>query len=159
DAPKLDRLIAALADATLTHEDVFGDMGHGALVYEREPVPLDFVAVTGPRRSLMHRSSLPTYLAVPYGDMMIAGCFGMIRARADVFPGDAEAIYESLNGREQVAPWELIWCGMGSITMGMEARLGEGYRAARGGAGFRPVPGGGFVRVGGEGRAGSREGA
>lgn len=108
DAPKLDRLIAALADATLTHEDVFGDMGHGALVYEREPVPLDFVAVTGPRRSLMHRSSLPTYLAVPYGDMMIAGCFGMIRAWADVFPGDAEAIYESLNGREQVAPWELI---------------------------------------------------
>lgn len=36
--------------------------------------------------------------------------------------------------------------------MEMEARLGEGYRAAREGAAFRPLPDAGYVRVGGEDR-------
>ncbi|MBI3761805.1 MAG: pyruvate formate lyase-activating protein, partial [Chloroflexi bacterium] len=33
DLTRLDNLLAALADSTLKHEDVFGDMGHGALIY------------------------------------------------------------------------------------------------------------------------------
>lgn len=109
DAVKLDGLIRALADATLQHEDVFGDHGHGALLYQRDPAPADFVAVTGPRRSMMSGSALPVHFAVPHGDMMIAGCFGLVRAWADVFPGDAGPILDSLEGgRSQVAPWELI---------------------------------------------------
>lgn len=108
DAPKLDGLITALADSSLRREDVFDDHGHGALIYDGEPLPLDFVAVTGPRRSLMSRSSLPTYLAVPFGDMMLAGCFGVVRAWADVFPHHCQLILESLGGAERGAPWELL---------------------------------------------------
>jgi uncharacterized protein (DUF1786 family) len=108
DTPKLDRLIRALADATLRREDVFDDEGHGALVYREDAVPIDEVCVTGPRRGMMRGSSLPTYFAVPYGDMMIAGCFGLVRAWADVFPADGDAILESLRGVRETAPWELL---------------------------------------------------
>ncbi|HRQ33715.1 MAG TPA: DUF1786 family protein, partial [Anaerolineales bacterium] len=33
DLPKLEALIRKLADGSLKHEDVFNDMGHGALMY------------------------------------------------------------------------------------------------------------------------------
>ncbi len=108
DAPKLDRLISALADSTLQHRDVFGDHGHGALVYEQQPLPLDFLAVTGPQRAMMQRSSHPTYFAVPYGDMMIAGCYGLVRAWADLYPGDRDVILESLDGARRGAPWKAL---------------------------------------------------
>ncbi len=108
DVHKLDRLLRALADSTLRHEDVFGDHGHGALVYNPHPMPLDFVGVTGPRRGMMAGSSLPVCFAVPYGDMMIAGCFGLVRAWADVYPQDREAILVSLSDTIQSAPWERL---------------------------------------------------
>jgi uncharacterized protein (DUF1786 family) len=80
DLPKLENLLKMLADGSLRHQDVFGDHGHGALIYELEPLPLagrhlsegQFgVAVTGPRRNMMRPSSLHPYFAVPFGDMMI----------------------------------------------------------------------------------------
>ncbi|MEJ2709700.1 MAG: DUF1786 domain-containing protein, partial [Anaerolineales bacterium] len=80
DLPKLDRLLRSLADGSLSHAQVFDDHGHGALIYESTPLPLaenpgDFgVVVTGPRRNMMRASSLRPYFAVPFGDMMIAGC-------------------------------------------------------------------------------------
>ncbi|MBV9020505.1 MAG: hypothetical protein JOZ71_07300, partial [Ktedonobacteraceae bacterium] len=39
--------------------------------------------VTGPRRELLRGSTLYPYEAVPHGDMMEAGCFGLLRALAD----------------------------------------------------------------------------
>jgi hypothetical protein len=36
------------------------------------------VAVTGPRRSLVE--GLGYYPAAPYGNMMLAGCFGLVAA-------------------------------------------------------------------------------
>ena len=48
------RLAGRLADGSLAHADVFGDHGHGALVYDPTPLSLEErefgVAVTGPRR-------------------------------------------------------------------------------------------------------------
>jgi hypothetical protein len=108
DTAKLDGLIAALAASTLRHADVFGDQGHGALVYNTQPAPLDSVSVTGPRRAMMLNSTHRPYFAVPYGDMMIAGCFGLVRAWADVFPQHREVILESLGGAERGAPWERL---------------------------------------------------
>ncbi len=105
---KLDRLIDSLADGTLQHLDVFNDEGHGALLYTRQRFAVDEVTVTGPRRSLMNSSKHRIYFAVPYGDMMIAGCFGLVRAWADVFSEDRAAIMESLGGAERAAPWELL---------------------------------------------------
>jgi uncharacterized protein (DUF1786 family) len=105
---RLDDLIAALADGTLTHETVFGDHGHGALLYTQEPIPLDFLCITGPRRNLMRTSRHTPYFAVPYGDMMIAGCFGLVRACADLMPEWADMILASLDGTEHGAPWEYL---------------------------------------------------
>jgi uncharacterized protein (DUF1786 family) len=106
DQTRLDDLIGALAGGTLTHEAVFGDHGHGALLYTQEPMTSDFVGVTGPRRNLMRTSRYAPYFAVPYGDMMIAGCFGLVRACADLVPEWSEAIIAALDGAERGAPWE-----------------------------------------------------
>jgi uncharacterized protein (DUF1786 family) len=117
DLPKLESLIRKLADGSLKHADVFDDMGHGALMYADEVFEFgndDFdVVVTGPRRSMFagathSTSSLRPYFAVPFGDMMIAGCFGLLAAVAEVMPSLAESIFGSLrSGRGRgVAPWD-----------------------------------------------------
>jgi uncharacterized protein (DUF1786 family) len=93
---KLETLLARLAAGTLSHDELFAEHGHGALVLGAASVPLDFVAVTGPRRGLLAGSELKPYLAVPYGDMMMAGCWGLVRACAQVLPWSAEAIESAL---------------------------------------------------------------
>jgi len=107
-AEKLDRLLSSLAASSLKNEDVFQDQGHGALVYNRRPCEPGVITVTGPRRGMMVKSKHKIYYAVPYGDMMITGCWGMIRAWADVFLDDKAVIEESLRGAKTVAPWELV---------------------------------------------------
>jgi hypothetical protein len=63
------------------------------------------VAVTGPRRALLAGASLRQasphgrlrpYMAVPHGDMMMAGCWGLVRAAGLVLPWTAEAIAAGL---------------------------------------------------------------
>ncbi len=103
-------------------------MGHGALMYSQNPFEFgkdEFdVVVTGPRRSMFQtidngqstthslsstvNGPLRPYFAVPFGDMMIAGCFGLLAATADVLPKfggnnstvryEADADMESLRG-------------------------------------------------------------
>jgi uncharacterized protein (DUF1786 family) len=113
DLPRLEALLISLADGSLAHADVFEDHGHGALVYDPTPLSLEDgsfgVAVTGPRRGLMGASRLRPYFAVPYGDMMIAGCFGLLAAAADVLPEVGDAIHASLAGAGDrgVAPWDV----------------------------------------------------
>src|SRR5215207_3676888 len=120
DRVKLESLLRRLADSSLKHEDVFNDMGHGALMYSQETFEFgkdNFdVVVTGPRRSMFNRQpsienhkSLRPYFATPFGDMMIAGCFGLLAATAGVIPDFAETIQRSLrNERGQaVAPWDI----------------------------------------------------
>lgn len=107
---RLDELIGALALATLAHDDVFHDHGHGALVFSPEPMRLPDgswgVAVTGPRRNVLRNSRHRAYFAVPFGDMMMAGCFGMLRALCDVYPEHADQIMRSLSGAAGRPPWE-----------------------------------------------------
>lgn len=115
DRSKLEGLIRSLADSSLKHADVFGDHGHGALVYDPRPYALDSseecgVIVTGPRRNLLLDSVLRPYFAVPFGDMMIAGCFGLLSAVADLLPELREQVNASLNiasrGSHR-APWDV----------------------------------------------------
>lgn len=113
DLQKLEKYIRALADGSLKHEDIFDDMGHGALVYGTNPFVFgrdEFdIVVTGPRRSMFKKSpALKPYFATPFGDMMIAGCFGLLAATAEILPNVAEAVTGSLindHGRG-VAPWD-----------------------------------------------------
>lgn len=116
--PKLESLLLRLADGTLTHQDVFDDMGHGALVYNAAPFEIGKdgwdVAVTGPRRSIfqhtLHPSSfrLHPYFAVPFGDMMLSGNIGLLAAAADLLPECTETIQKSLSGGgNRAAPWDM----------------------------------------------------
>jgi uncharacterized protein (DUF1786 family) len=108
DRPKLEAYLRALADGSLTNGAVFADMGHGALVYAGQAMPLEgHLAVTGPRRALLAGSLLGPTFAVPFGDMMVAGCIGLLAACADRLPGAADEIRAALAGENaDVAPWE-----------------------------------------------------
>jgi len=81
----------------LESEEVREDHGHGAVlapgvggtvlgpagVHDLR-VPL---IVTGPRRELLAGTSLPADFAAPHGDMMLTGCFGLLRALGDRYEG------------------------------------------------------------------------
>ena len=116
DIQKLDHMLRSFAAGDLTHQEIFDDHGHGALISNPEPFDLDRrefnVVVTGPRRNLMERSSLRPYFAAPFGDMMLTGCFGLLAATAEIFPELADQIRTSLErGSEGVGgkpPWEIV---------------------------------------------------
>src|SRR5437588_3009762 len=99
DRRRLEQMLLKLANGTLTNEEVFDTSGHGALILEGgetngEAFP--FLAVTGPRREMLRGSTLKPYEATPHGDMMLAGCFGLLRAFAEHYPHMAPAIEASL---------------------------------------------------------------
>jgi len=101
DRAHLEQMLMRLADGTLTNEDVFNTSGHGALILDyavRNDVnkAFPFLAVTGPRREMLRESLLHPYEATPHGDMMLAGCFGLLRALADHEPAMASLIEPSL---------------------------------------------------------------
>jgi len=116
DCEKLDLLLKRLVDGTLTREEVFSDNGHGALIYENNSTtknPDEWkVVVTGPRRSLLYNSSWHPYFAVPFGDMMMAGCFGMLAALADLRPDWRDILQASLQCKKKdggnAAPWDIV---------------------------------------------------
>ncbi|HLZ81531.1 MAG TPA: DUF1786 family protein [Ktedonobacteraceae bacterium] len=96
---QLEDMLVKLAHATITNEEVFNSSGHGALILEKssnDGSGFPFLAVTGPRREMLRGSSLHPYEATPHGDMMLAGCFGLLRALADHEPGMASLIEPSL---------------------------------------------------------------
>lgn len=96
---QLEQMLLKLANGTLTNDEVFNTSGHGALVLHQSQhanTAFPFLAVTGPRRELLRGSSLHPYEATPHGDMMLAGCFGLLRAFADHEPSMAPLIEPSL---------------------------------------------------------------
>jgi uncharacterized protein (DUF1786 family) len=124
---KLEHYLRSMADGSLRHTDVFNDMGHGALIYEAESMPLgqgewDLI-VSGPRRSMfgtapapiqnLGRQPIPALrprFATPFGDMMLAGNFGLLAAAADLLPSSvAIALRDGLSGRisKHQAPWDI----------------------------------------------------
>jgi uncharacterized protein (DUF1786 family) len=94
---ELEMYLRKLAAGTLTHQEVFADMGHGALMLDPQPAPIDLLTVTGPRWSLIRGSALRPYFAAPYGDMMMAGNYGLLRAYAENVPEAAKVINAALH--------------------------------------------------------------
>ena len=77
----LDSLIIRLAQGVITTEEVYSAGGHGALVIngsDNNP----FIAITGPRHGVAAGSSLQMHRAVPHGDIMLTGCYGLVEACA-----------------------------------------------------------------------------
>ncbi|MGK2964633.1 MAG: DUF1786 family protein [Tepidiformaceae bacterium] len=90
-----------LADGDLTNEEVFTSQGHGAYHADRSlvhPAMPGMLAVTGPQRDKLRGAGLTPYFAAPFGDMMISGCFGLLRGFARVHPGASEAVEHRLGG-------------------------------------------------------------
>lgn len=77
---KLECLIRRLGDGTITHEEVFDDGGHGAVVLGNLPgfSSIEVVTVTGPRRGLLEGAGFDYVQAAPGGDVMMTGTIGII---------------------------------------------------------------------------------
>lgn len=79
---KLADYVARLRAGMLSNDEVFADNGHGAFVHPDCPCILQcafqVVAVTGPNRAMA--APLGYYMAIPHGDMMLSGCFGLVAA-------------------------------------------------------------------------------
>jgi uncharacterized protein (DUF1786 family) len=99
---QLEDFIVQLADGRLTHAAIFNSSGHGALLLNEQSIPLDFLTVVGPRRSKLARSRLRPYFAAPYGDMMLAGCYGLVRAYAQLQPASAPEINRALDAAREI---------------------------------------------------------
>jgi uncharacterized protein (DUF1786 family) len=79
DEAKIDDLTDKLARGVLTHDEVFEGGGHGAVVIgESQDKP--FLAVTGPRQDTVKGAKSRFHPAVPHGDTMLAGCYGLVKA-------------------------------------------------------------------------------
>jgi len=79
DANRLAGHITRFAQGTLSHAEVFDQWGHGVVYQPGYPDtgPFTWVVVTGPRRKLAEGLGR---MAVPYGEMMLSGCFGLVEA-------------------------------------------------------------------------------
>jgi uncharacterized protein (DUF1786 family) len=86
-AGQIEDFTDRLLSQDLPHEDVFNSKGHGVYyALERNGVRgngFPIVAVTGPQRGKLNGSRLNPYFAVPHGDMMVSGCFGLLWAFAE----------------------------------------------------------------------------
>jgi uncharacterized protein (DUF1786 family) len=79
DATRLETLLRRFLAGQVTEEEVREDGGHGAAL--RGPVPPDLpILVTGPNRQLLKGSSLPLSFPAPFGDTMMTGPAGLLRA-------------------------------------------------------------------------------
>jgi len=88
-----------MATGVLEHSEIFDSKGHGAFAADRalvRPTLPPMVATTGPQREKIRATALQPYFAAPYGDMMISGCFGLVRAFAEIYPEAAAAIEHRL---------------------------------------------------------------
>jgi uncharacterized protein (DUF1786 family) len=102
---QLEDYLAQLAHGSLTHNEIFESNGHGAVMFETHSIPFEFLSITGPRRNFLRGSGLNPYLATPFGDMMLTGSYGLVRACTTVLPNWAEAIDTALNGQGGKSLW------------------------------------------------------
>jgi uncharacterized protein (DUF1786 family) len=80
DTASLSEMLDRFRVGGLSNEEVLNDRGHGCYVDESslDADAFRFVAVTGPRREILRPTK--AHMAVPYGDMMLTGCFGLVDA-------------------------------------------------------------------------------
>jgi uncharacterized protein (DUF1786 family) len=82
DGPGLEARLRRYLAGELEDATVREDGGHGAVLAGgiRPNLASEPLIVTGPRRGMLCESTLPLVFAAPYGDMMLTGCFGLLRA-------------------------------------------------------------------------------
>jgi len=83
---KLDYFLSLFIDGKLTNERIFQDGGHGCYIHKTGYREIErafrergfWVTTIGPQRGIMKKSRVSPHFAAPGGDMMLAGCFGLI---------------------------------------------------------------------------------
>ena len=98
-AEQIEDFTERLVRGELPHEDVFNSKGHGVCYAgdrSQESGVSVLLAVTGPQRGKVRGSRLNPYFAVPHGDMMVSGCFGLLWAFAEKHQNGREEILSSL---------------------------------------------------------------
>jgi len=77
---KLIKFLKKMQVGELTHQEIYDDGGHGASLRpefaQLPPGCFDQIVVTGPNRAMVE--GLGYYFAVPCGDMMLSGSFGLL---------------------------------------------------------------------------------
>ena len=103
DGPRLQAYLRRFLAGTLADDEVREQGGHGAVLAAGDTGGLPLIA-TGPRRGLLAGSDLPLDFAAPHGDMMLTGCYGLLRAFADRGVGEARAEEASPRRTPETAP-------------------------------------------------------
>jgi uncharacterized protein (DUF1786 family) len=93
---QLDGFLQRLVSGELTNEEIFETQGHGAIVRRSGDVDAVRLSVIGPRRAMLRDSALSPHFAAPHGDMMLAGCYGLLRAWAEKDAEVREAVERRL---------------------------------------------------------------
>jgi uncharacterized protein (DUF1786 family) len=130
-AGQIEGFTERLLAGTLEHEEIFGSKGHGAYYagkdpgarnkeQEAPPPPLGadlkpaptqgsspIIAVTGPQRGKLRGSRLGPYFAVPHGDMMVSGCYGLLWGFAERHAEHREEILGALGVRAEPVAFPL----------------------------------------------------
>ncbi len=77
---KLIRHLERLRREALPNQEILDEMGHGCHVLPGAGRKSSFgpIGITGPNRE--NFAELDGHMAAPYGDMMLTGCFGLIKA-------------------------------------------------------------------------------
>lgn len=80
DTAKLNSCVDRLREGTLTNNEVYNDGGHGCFLHPgyKSEGKFRHVVITGPRRAMA--DSLGYHKAVPFGNMMLSGSFGLVAA-------------------------------------------------------------------------------
>jgi len=74
---RIDELIDGLMNGELSHEDIKAEGGHGAYILEN--VDDAKIFATGPNRYLLRECTHEVSFPAPFGDMMLTGCFGLLK--------------------------------------------------------------------------------
>ena len=99
---QIETFTERLLSGRLTHEEIFDSKGHGAYHASQEQGAMNkeqerpVIAVTGPQRGKLRGSRLAPYFAVPHGDMMVSGCYGLLWAFAERHPDHREEMLDAL---------------------------------------------------------------
>ena len=72
----LASLVKKMQNNELSNDEIFNGGGHGAAFHPDMTPGWDYIAVTGPQRSMV--KPLGWHEVAPYGDMMLTGCFGIL---------------------------------------------------------------------------------
>ncbi len=79
DGARLDDLLRRFLAGEVRDDEVRQDGGHGAVLQGPVPAVLP-IFVSGPNRDLLRGSDLPLTYPAPFGDMMMTGPAGLLRA-------------------------------------------------------------------------------